>query len=231
VNWLFRLWSSLDWNGQRRDAPAKVPEAGRWFPAVEPEALDAVEQARLDKERRMVIYAYSALVVFGWTAPDAVYATGWARQFVQAMSAVTPQISNIQGISGVRAGQNQFLFAVLWALAVPFSVAYVLVQDPRRWKLPRMRDRPKQFVMAIGSVALVFLVAHWLVFTEFEFGSSRVTYLLVGRVSAALAAPFFVFGALTPALFFANYLVRLAAANLASHPLAIARRAAVRERP
>jgi hypothetical protein len=185
--------------------------------ALQEEAPDAAALARWRREFRWVVAGYAALVVFGFTIPDAVYRIEWAQGFSRAIAAIVPQIQNIQGISGARWGQNQFLFAALWILATPISAVTVLYQDVRKWRLPLLRKQPLWFLGACAFGVGLLLMAYGVVFTAFEPGASRITYLLFGRLSAALAAPFFVFGPLVAAFHSANYLVRLASANLFPH--------------
>ena len=157
--------------------------------------------------------SYAALVVFGWTIPDAVHRTEWAQTFSQGMAAVVPQVSNIEGISGLRYGQNQFLFSFLWVVAVPVCALRALAEPSARWRLPVWSQRPFEFLLAIGFVALLFLVAYLAVFARFELGASRVSHLLLSRFTSALAAPFFVFAPMMTALVFARYLFHLVRVN------------------
>lgn len=211
MKWLFDLWCSLNWNGERTE---KKPGALRRVSALPPtDKPDEMAVTKWRNEFWRMLGVYAALVIFGWTVPDAVYQDQWAQAFTRGMTAVTPQITNIQSISGVRYGQNQYLFAVLWALAIPVCAVSAFSQRAEKWRFPILREHPSKFLAIFGCALLFFFIAYSAFFTELEVGASRVSRLLLTRFSTALAAPFFVFAPLMSALFFANYLVRLGRAN------------------
>lgn len=213
MNWLFRNWSSLNWSGQRDSQPSDTHLRHLHASGQEEGPTDS-ERRQWRREFWIAAGVYAVLILFGVTVPDSVYQHSWARAFSQAMTAVTPQITNIEAISGTRYGQNQFLFAVLWVLAIPICAALAFFQSTRRLRLPLLREQPWEFLKALGGAMLVLAVCYLVVFTPLELGPSRISYVLLSRLSAAIAAPFFVFGPLISSFVFANYLVRLAFANL-----------------